>query len=109
MIFVSAPYSDSDPEVVERRFNTICTYCATLMATSRRTVISPIIPGHVLRSYADLPGDFEYWKQYCMDLLNSAKEVHVLMMNGWDSSVGVNAEIKHAQELGLTIVYVPTP
>ena len=54
----------------------------------------------------ELPTGFDYWREYDEAMLDCCEELHVLMLDGWRESVGVQAEIKLAELWGLKIVYV---
>lgn len=105
MIDILAPYSHDDKKVVEHRVKTVCDYSAKLMKDGL-SCISPITVGTGILTHADLPTDFEFWKKLSLDLLKVSDEVHVLMLDGWEESVGVKAEIEYAMAFGKTIKYI---
>lgn len=53
-----------------------------------------------------LPTDFAFWDSFCYRTLTACNGVVVCdNISGWEMSRGVQAEIKHAGELGMHIVY----
>ncbi len=105
LIFVSSPYTHKDKEVVNKRYEDVSKYAGKLVSEGK-TTFSPITYGHVLCGFQEMPTDFEFWKNFCFDFLNKCDEFHVLMLDGWEESVGVKAEIEYAERLEIPIVYV---
>ncbi len=105
MIYIAAPYSYKDKQVVEHRVKTVCEYSAKLLE-GEISCISPITTGTGILLHADLPTDFEFWKRLSYDLLKVSDEVHILMLDGWEESIGVKAEIEFAMAFGKTIKYI---
>jgi hypothetical protein len=53
-----------------------------------------------------LPTDFAFWDGFCYRTLAACNGMVVCdNISGWETSRGVQAEIKHAGELGMHIVY----
>ena len=102
--YLAAPYSHPDKAVVEKRMETLCKVDALLMQRGIYTV-SPLLK-HFIVQHANLPTDWNYWKDYSDALLCAVDQVIVVMMEGWQESVGVTAEIKMATDLGIPVVYV---
>jgi nucleoside 2-deoxyribosyltransferase len=104
MIYLASPYSHPDPAVRERRFRAACSAAAFLLQAGH-AVFSPIAHGHVLAEHG-LPTDWSFWQRYDHEHLERCDEVIVLMLNGWEESAGVRAEIRRAHELGKTVCYL---
>lgn len=102
--YLAAPYSHPDQSVVNQRMETLCKVDAQLMKRGIFTV-SPLLK-HFIVHHADLPTDWAYWKNYSDALLCAVDQMIVVMMDGWQESVGVTAEIKMANDLGIPVVYV---
>jgi hypothetical protein len=107
MIYVAIPYGNPDNKIVIDRVVKASTYCARLLATGR-PCISAIVYGDPLVRYyeKDMKADWEAWKDLCTTLICASEEFHVLMVDGWKESKGVQAEIDLADELGLPITYI---
>lgn len=95
MIYIAAPYSHNDKSVVKQRVKMVCEYSADLLV-NKKSCISPITVGTGILSEVSLPTDFEFWQNLSYDLLDICSEMHVLMIDGWKESIGVQAEIKRA-------------
>ena len=53
-----------------------------------------------------LPSDWESWKRIDTAFISCCKELWVIMLDGWDESTGVAAEVKIAKELGIPVRYI---
>lgn len=102
--YLAAPYSHPDKAVVEARIEKICRVDAKLMKAGIFTV-SPLLK-HFTIHHADLPGDYKFWKDYSDTLLCTVDQMIVIMLDGWDESVGVAGEIKMAIALDIPVLYV---
>lgn len=105
IIFVSSPYTSDDPLVVELRMQALTRYLATL-ASENKVAFSPLLMHFCLDSGVDLPSDFDFWANFCLNLLYKCDVVHVLKLAGWDKSKGVLTEIAFAEENDIPVVYV---
>jgi hypothetical protein len=103
--YVGVPYSHEDEKVRLERFDKVNKLSAKLM-NEGKLVLSPISMGHPIACVADLPKDWEYWEAVCIAGLSCSYEMYLLKVDGWEESVGVQAEIKIAEDFGIRIVYV---
>ena len=104
MIYLASPYSHPDPAVREQRFRAACRVVAALLRAGH-VVFSPIVHCHVLVEHG-LPTDWAFWRHVDREHLKRCDEVVVLMLDGWNRSVGVRVEIRIAQELGKPVGYL---
>lgn len=104
MIYVGSPYTHPDRFVQEKRYLDVSIYTGYLMSKGN-IAFSPIAHCHDIARYCKLPTDFEFWKHYCLSLLEKADAMVVLMLEGWEDSKGLTAEIKYAHSLGVPISY----
>jgi nucleoside 2-deoxyribosyltransferase len=104
MIYLASPYTHSDGDVRRQRFDSACRAAATLISQGK-TVFSPIAHSHAICAYG-LPLDWRFWERHDRRYLEVCDEVVVLMLDGWRESVGVQAEIGIARELGKPVSFV---
>lgn len=90
---------------MEQRFHEICVIAGRLML-SGLVVFCPIAQGHPIAVRSELPTDWDYWKQFCHEFIAASSKVMVAMMNGWQESRGVAAEVEIAKELGIPVEYL---
>lgn len=105
MIFLSSPYSHKDKGVIEQRVQLASKICAKMVANGE-VVISPIVYGHTLLQYHEMPSDWTFWKNYCETFLIKCDKLIVVKMEGWDTSEGVTAEIKFAIDNNIIVEYM---
>lgn len=108
LIYVACPYSSDNLQTQELRYEVATEYSAHLVSTGFH-VFSPITHSHPMAQCAELPTDWEYWKSFDERMLNICDIIHVLMMPGYDTSIGVQAEIKIARNLGKPVEFVENP
>lgn len=106
IIYFASPYSHKDPKVVEDRVQKTSDMVAKLVSEGN-VVISPIVYGHNLLQFHNMPSDWEFWKNFCQTFLHKSDEMIVYMLPGWDQSTGVLAEIDLAKELGINVTFIP--
>lgn len=68
-------------------------------------VISPIAHTQPIAFAGDLPLEFAYYAAYDELLISRCDELHVLMLKGWQESIGVTAEIAIAKRLNKPVIY----
>jgi len=69
-------------------------------------VFSPISHTHPIALAGDLPKGWEFWQAYDRAMLRACGKLAVLMQDGWQESVGVQAEIAIAREMGLPVEFI---
>ena len=104
MIYLASPYSDPDPSIRDRRFQAACAATARLLKDGHH-VYSPVVHGHPLVRYG-LSADWSFWERHDRPHMERCDEVVVLTLDGWQESIGVQAELRHASVLGKPVRYV---
>ena len=95
-IYLAGPYSHKDPLIREQRFKMLNKYAAHLMRQGH-IVYSPISMSHPIAVDNDLPLEFEFWEKQDTAFIEWCDIVHVLMVNGYKESKGVQREVFIAQ------------
>jgi len=104
MIYLASPYTHPDSSVRQVRFQVACRRAAEMLR-SGILVFSPIAYTHAIAAHG-LPVEWSFWERFDRTFLDICSEVWVLMLDGWQESKGVAAEIKIACELGKPVNYV---
>ncbi len=104
VIYLASPYSDPSREVREQRFKDVCRAAGFYMEKGL-VIYSPIAHMHPIAEAYSLPKEWEFWEKFDRVFLGKCKEFWILRLLGWSTSVGVGAETKIAEELGLPIRY----
>lgn len=105
MQYLASPYSHPDPIVRDFRFRAARKYTYECLRRGIH-VYSPIAYTHQFAVDFDMNGPFAQWEKFDFDMIDRCDELVVLMLNGWDQSVGVKAEIEYARRKGKSVRYV---
>jgi hypothetical protein len=103
ILYVASPYSHPDPKVQHGRFVDVCRATAHLI-NQGWLAYSPISQTVPVAEYG-APGKTTWadWESYDRRFLKRCMGLAVLKLDGWRESVGVQAEIAYAKELGLLL------
>jgi hypothetical protein len=69
-------------------------------------VYSPIVHCHELAKIVDMPRAAGFWEKYNFVMLEAAETFGILMLPGWEESVGIAGETKKAQDCRLRIIRI---
>lgn len=106
LTYLASPYSHDDPAVRERRFQEVCRVAAQMMAAGE-IVFCPIAHSHPIDVIGgSLPQTTEFWMGQDLPILRKCDRVKVLMLDGWQSSKGVAAEVKAAEAVGIPVEFI---
>lgn len=103
-IFVACPYSGTKTQQ-EYRFNIVTKYAGDLIK-SGHIAFSPITHCHPIAKITGLPGDFDFWRKYSEEFIRWSQEGHILCLEGWMQSIGVNQEISLFGQMRKPILYI---
>lgn len=101
-IYLASPYADEDAAVRQARYRAVSIHVTYLLVEQKRAVFSPIVHCH------DLPTGTADWRWYNERMLEAALQLDILMLDGWEDSKGIEAEIAMA-ELRFIPVYKVEP
>ena len=104
-VYLASPYTHPDPEVKHLRF-VQASQAAAVMMKRGCVVFGPIAMTHPMALYGDVQGAWETWKRFDEVFVKLCNELWVLMLDGWDRSTGVGAEIQIARNNLIPVTYV---
>lgn len=104
LIYLASPYSHPDQEVRNERMRVFCLTDAALMRAGIMSC-SPLSK-HFITQFTDIPTTWEYWKDYCHTMLPRCDAVYVIDVDGWEQSVGTQAEIDLAKRLSIRVALI---
>lgn len=105
-VYLAVPYMHDSSLVREYRFNAANKAAATLI-NEGYVVFSPISHSHPIAVDGNIQGlGWETWERQDIAMLRLCKALFVLQLDGWDQSLGVQAEIKEAKRMGIPIYYL---
>lgn len=108
LIYLASVYSQGNagPNKRTRRFKKACQKAAELMRQGYN-VFSPIAHSHPIEIHGlDTIEDHDFWLKQDFAVLERCNKLVVMKMDGWKKSIGINAEIKFAEEHGIPIEYI---
>lgn len=105
LLYLACPYLHKDWNVVLERVKQVNKLAGALI-NEGFYIYSPISHSHPIAQEVDLPGDWNFWQGFDRVMIKACKGLLVFKLPGWEQSVGVNAEIQIAKELGLPIEYI---
>jgi len=109
LIYLACPYTHKEHYMMVARHMLVNAVAAKLMA-SGKYVFSPISHTHPIAEAGangnPLPRGWDYWEGYDRRILSCCDRIIVLRLPGWETSTGVQAEIKIGQEMGMPVEYV---
>src|SRR5690349_18881064 len=108
LIYIASPYSHPDPAVRQKRYEDVSAYTAKRMMEGA-VVYSPIAFNHPLSVRYEMPTDWVFWKHFDCRMIDKCDAMEVLMLDGWDTSVGVSAEVVYAREREMRVSWVSYP
>lgn len=105
LIYIASPYSSADEKKRLDNYEKVSKFAAYLISKGD-VVISPIAYGHPLLGFVNMPGDWEFWKNFCITFLEKCDTMIVLQLEDWDKSRGVLEEIEYCKNNNIPICYV---
>ena len=105
LVYLATPYTHPDSQVRERRFREVSRVAGDMMRQGIH-VFSPISHTHPIALAGCLPKGWEFWQAQDFAMLRACSKLAVLMQDGWQDSVGVQAEMALAREMGLPVEFI---
>lgn len=105
LMYLAVPYSSPDPSIRAARFE-MANRAAGWLLSRGHVIFSPISHTHPIAEVCELPKGWEFWRVFDNAYLSVSDNVIVLAIDGWRESVGVQAEIVIAREMGIPVEYL---
>lgn len=103
--YIATPYSKY-PYGLEAAFRGACRITGMLIA-AKIPVYSPIAHSHSIAKYSHMdPLDHQIWLPADKPMMDAAYGLVVVMMDGWDKSIGIEHEIAAFAKAGKPIIYM---
>lgn len=103
--YLAAPYSHPYDYIRAQRFDAVTKVAGRLMARGY-FVFSPITHTHPMALAWGLDKGYEFWQDYNREMLNRSDALWILMIDGWQDSVGVKNEWQHAKATGKEVEWL---
>jgi hypothetical protein len=108
LVYIAVPFSSPDKEVMESRFRDV-NLASHILFDKGIAVFSPISMCWPIAKQCGMPTDFGWWAWFNRLTLSRCDRLMVLRIPGWEESVGVQGEIKIAEELDIPVEYMDLP
>jgi hypothetical protein len=108
ILYLASPYTDPDSQVREARYQAVTSVAAQLVLQGR-VVFSPLTMTHPIdKLIAGLEGTLgsDYWIKFDEQFMACCSDMAVLMLDGWDRSLGVRREIEYFSSRMKPITYL---
>ena len=102
--YLASPYTHSDAAMMQLRYSLNLVHGAELFRAGVMFA-APIIMTHPMVEYGLPQVDLDFYIEWNKALIEVSVGVIVLMLPGWETSVGVGKEIDYAKELGVPIAF----
>lgn len=106
LIYIAVPYSHKDRNILKERLIKVSAFAGMLIKAGN-LVYSPISQTALMSEYANIPSEYEVWKELDRFFIEHSDIMFVLMLDGWEVSIGVTDEIAIATQSGKPIIYIP--
>lgn len=103
-VYLGSPYSHPEEAVREARYLEAEKAMVQMLKEGVHTY-SPIVMTHTAACRYGLPQESSWWRANNYAFLGMASELRVLMIEGWDASIGLTDEINMANLLGVPVSY----
>jgi nucleoside 2-deoxyribosyltransferase len=98
-IYLAGPYSHTDPQVRQQRFEALNQAAARVMREGH-IVFSPISHSRPIAVQCELPKGFDFWVELDKSFIEWCDEMWIVPLRGYQESVGVHCEAEYARSLG---------
>ena len=110
-IYLAVPYTACltgdelrDLNLMTERFDSAARKTGELL-NQGHIVLCPIVLYLPVAEVCDLPRDWEFWGNIDEALVEWCDELWVYMLDGWDQSTGIRAEVEKAEQMSIPVRY----
>lgn len=110
LAYLASPYSHPDKKVEDERYQLVAQVAANLVDHGH-LIFCPITHARPMAPYRQLKprlngSGFNSWEHMDLEFIKRCDELWVVCLEGWDKSVGVQAETKFARSCGKPVRYL---
>jgi len=110
-IYLAVPYTACstgdelrDLNLMKERFHSAAEKTGELLSRGH-IVLCPVVHYHPVAEVCDLPRDWAFWRNIDEALVEWCDELWVYMLDGWDESTGIRAEVEKAERMNIPVRY----
>jgi len=105
LIYLATPYTHKDEKVMWHRERAVTIFAGYLTLKGIANY-SPITQEFAVRQFVEMPYKWDFWREIDLTFIDHCDEVYVLCLEGFEESVGVNAEVSYAIDSHKPVKYV---
>lgn len=108
LVYLATPYTTNNVQLKYERMKKLEKIASALFEL-KVNFISPILHNYTLFDKGLIrDSSWDFWKNYCLSILEKCDKIFVFKDTDWKTSVGVQAEIKFAEENNIPVKYFTT-
>lgn len=104
LFYLGNPYTHKHKKVMSERYK-LCDRAAARLMKYGIVTYPPIALNARWNAYEEFPNSWDFWEKSDKNFLERCDGLIVLMLDGWEKSIGLQSEIEYAKKLGLPIAY----
>lgn len=114
LIYIASPYSSFEQNIDLAQRERVLRVMSVMRYISEKyqepqykkaMLYSPIVHFHNIAQIHGMPTDADFWWEINKIVLDKSDEMQVLMMEGWDKSIGVALEVDYSKQISLPLSY----
>lgn len=105
-VYLASPYSNKDLKIQQWNEITINKVLAQLINKGYRKIFAPIAQSVAASKAGNLPGGYDYWAETDEYFVETAKEMFITMMKGWENSYGIAKEVEHCEKSNIPLRFI---
>lgn len=107
MVYIASPYSDTDRGVMYYRYRCVTRAIGALQDRYSYAFIGPITQSHHTAEFMTTGCTaFKSWAKRDLTYISHCDAIWVLLLDGWDKSIGVTKEIEFCKQHKIPIKYL---
>ena len=106
MVYLAAPYTHDDREIVEARVSETAYIAGEILALTKKPIFAPTVMGHAIEKVIAEKGhtiSYDAWVEIGLAALKKCDLMLIALISGWEESAGVEREVSYAITWGIPI------
>ena len=100
--YLASPYTHDDPAVRQKRYEDVMEV-VSVFVLKNEGVYSPVLHFHPLVVKHAIPTDYDFWEDLILSMLRRARDLVIVKIDGWETSVGLREEYLYARRLNMPV------
>jgi hypothetical protein len=99
MIYIAAPYTHTDEEVINQRV-TVSGAVAAALSEEGYVCYSPLVHCHIIHQAMRTKQEKVFWMRHCLTMLAASELMLIVPLEGWKTSSGIMEEAIESLKAG---------